>query len=67
MEYKITNGLVISASSGLYIVESEGGAQIVQCKPRGVFRKNEQTINVGDRVNVSDDDVICEYLNARIL
>ncbi len=65
MEYKITNGLVISASSGLYNVESEGGAQIVQCKPRGVFRKNEQTINVGDRVNVSDDDVICEILERK--
>ncbi|MBQ7131010.1 MAG: ribosome small subunit-dependent GTPase A [Oscillospiraceae bacterium] len=65
MEYKIVNGLVIGASSGLYDVESEGGAQIVQCKPRGVFRKNEQTINVGDRVNVTYDDVISEVLERK--
>lgn len=65
MEYKITNGLVIGASLGLYDVEPEGGAQIVQCKPRGVFRKNEQTVNVGDRVNVTNDNVIAQVLERK--
>ncbi len=62
MEYKISNGLILSAASGLYDVEPMGSAEIIKCKPRGVFRKRELNLCVGDRVNVTNDDVIAEIL-----
>ncbi len=62
MEYKISNGLIVGAASGLYDVESFDGAEIIKCKPRGVFRKMELIPCVGDRVNITNDNVIAEIL-----
>lgn len=41
-------GKIIKALSGFYYVLSEG--QLIQCRGRGVFRKNKITPLVGDEV-----------------
>ena len=47
-------GLIIKALAGFYYVET--GDQVYECKPRGVFRKNNETPLVGDRVEITIDD-----------
>ncbi len=44
-------GLIIKATGGFYYVKS--GEKIYECRARGVFRKNETSPLVGDRVTVS--------------
>lgn len=45
------NGLIIKALSGFYYVSVEDA--VYECKPRGVFRKNNDDIFVGDMVEIS--------------
>lgn len=45
------NGLIIKALSGFYYVSVED--TVYECKPRGVFRKNNDDIFVGDMVEIS--------------
>lgn len=54
------SGLVIRSIGGLYTVESPDG--LYECKPRGVFRKNGQTVYVGDNVFFSGENIITEIL-----
>ena len=51
------DGLIIRAVGGLYTVESPDG--VLQCKARGIFRKQGISPCTGDRVTV-EDDVITE-------
>ena len=51
------NGLIIRAVGGLYTVESPGG--VLQCRARGIFRKQGISPCAGDRVTV-ENDVITE-------
>ena len=51
------DGLIIKAVGGLYTVESPGG--VLQCKARGIFRKQGISPCTGDRVTV-ENDVITE-------
>ncbi|KRG13517.1 GTPase RsgA [Virgibacillus soli] len=44
----MSEGIIIKALSGFYYVEDKG--QIIQCRGRGVFRKNKITPLVGDQV-----------------
>ena len=50
-------GLIIKAVGGLYTVESPSG--VLQCKARGIFRKQGISPCTGDRVTV-ENDVITE-------
>ncbi len=45
------DGLLIKGIGGFYYVETENGCY--ECKARGIFRKNEITPTVGDRVEIS--------------
>ena len=45
------NGLIIKALSGFYYVSVDN--TVYECKPRGVFRKNNDDIFVGDEVEIS--------------
>lgn len=51
------DGLIIKAVGGLYTVESPDG--VLQCKARGIFRKQGISPCTGDRVTV-EQDVITE-------
>ena len=51
------DGLIIKAVGGLYTVESPDG--VLQCKARGIFRKQGISPCTGDRVTV-ENDVITE-------
>ncbi|MBR3420118.1 MAG: ribosome small subunit-dependent GTPase A [Oscillospiraceae bacterium] len=53
------DGLIIRAVGGLYTVESPDG--VLQCKARGIFRKQGISPCTGDRVTV-EGDVITELL-----
>ncbi len=53
-------GRILTSTGGLYTVETSCG--ICTCKARGVFRKRRITPYVGDYVNLSEDQVICEIL-----
>ncbi len=53
------DGLIIRAVGGLYTVESPDG--VLQCKARGIFRKQGISPCTGDRVTV-EGDVITEIL-----
>lgn len=44
-------GLIIKATGGFYYVRS--GDTVYECRARGVFRKNDQSPLVGDRVTIS--------------
>lgn len=44
----MTEGIIIKALSGFYYVEDNG--EVIQCRGRGVFRKNKITPLVGDHV-----------------
>ncbi len=45
------NGTIIKAISGFYYVSTTDG--IIECKARGVFRKNSDSPLVGDRVRIT--------------
>lgn len=46
----ILTGILVRVTGGFYYVDCEG--EILECKARGVFRKNGDTPVVGDRVEV---------------
>ncbi len=50
----IENCVIIKATAGFYYVQSEAG-EIIECKARGVFRKQKVTPLVGDVVTVEFD------------
>ena len=47
---KILKGILIRVTGGFYYVECDG--EILECKARGLFRKNGNTPVVGDKVEV---------------
>lgn len=47
-------GLIIKAISGFYYVETEN-KQLFECKARGRFKNNKQSLLVGDRVEIMPD------------
>lgn len=49
----IKQGLILNANSGFYYVKSADG--IIECHPRGIFRKQRLSPLVGDRVMFSQD------------
>ncbi len=51
------SGIIIKGIGGFYYVSSEDGS-IVECKARGIFRKNKLTPLTGDRVLFSMTDSI---------
>ena len=48
------DGLIIKAISGFYYVKSEDG-KTYECKARGKFKNNNQTLLVGDKVDFTPD------------
>lgn len=48
-------GRIIKALSGFYYVET-AVSHVVECKARGIFRKDGETPTVGDRVIISEND-----------
>lgn len=44
-------GIIVKGIAGFYYVKTEEG--ILECKARGIFRKNNITPMVGDRVSGS--------------
>ena len=48
---KETTGLIIKGIGGFYYVEAADS--VLECRARGIFRKNGQTPLAGDRVKVS--------------
>ena len=58
----MTEGLIIRSISGLYaVIPDDAPEQTLECRARGVFRKQNITPLVGDRVRV-EDGVIWEIL-----
>lgn len=50
----MNKGIIVKGIGGFYYVKTENG-EIIECRARGVFRKNGITPLVGDRASVSDD------------
>lgn len=50
IQNNIVSGILIRVTGGFYYVEADG--EILECKARGVFRKNGNTPVVGDKVEV---------------
>ena len=50
----IENCLIMKSTAGFYYVRSNDG-NIIECKARGVFRKQKLTPLVGDKVTVDTD------------
>ncbi|MCL2033327.1 MAG: ribosome small subunit-dependent GTPase A [Oscillospiraceae bacterium] len=48
------SGTIIKSSGGFYTVSTSGG--LIECRARGIFRKDGQKPCVGDRVNISVND-----------
>ena len=46
-------GLIVSANSGFYYVKTDDG--VVECRARGIFRKQHRSPLVGDRVQITRD------------
>ena len=44
-------GIIVKALAGYYYVENKKSKHIIQCRSRGLFRKNKITPLVGDHVN----------------
>ena len=44
------NGYIVKGIGGFYYVRTEAG--IIECKPRGIFRKQKITPVAGDEVTV---------------
>ncbi len=55
-------GTILKGISGFYYVKTEDG--LIECKPRGLFRKKELTPLAGDRVQI-DGNIITEILPRR--
>ncbi len=49
------NGIIYKGVGGFYTVKTEAGA-LVECKPRGIFRKLGQKPLPGDRVRLAEED-----------
>lgn len=62
MDYTL-QGLVIKSISGEYTVSS--GDKLYVCKPRGVFRYNDETVKVGDRVDFDSQELIIKKVHKR--
>ena len=45
-----TNGIIIKSSGGFYYVDV--GDSLIECKARGIFRKNGISPSVGDSVEI---------------
>lgn len=54
MENNLYDGIILKGIGGFYYVETENGT--VECKARGVFRKDDLKPVAGDRVKISTDD-----------
>lgn len=50
----MNNGVIVKGIGGFYYVKTADG-MVIECRARGVFRKNGITPLVGDRASVSDD------------
>ena len=50
------NGTIIKGIGGLYSVYSDGDIYI--CKPRGIFRRNQQKPMIGDSVKLAELDFV---------
>ncbi len=50
----MNKGIIVKGIGGFYYVKTKNG-EIIECRARGVFRKNGITPLVGDRASVSDD------------
>lgn len=50
-------GIIIKGIGGFYYIKTDNG-EIVECKARGVFRKKKITPMVGDRVEVSNGQIL---------
>lgn len=50
----MNKGIIVKGIGGFYYVKTEN-CEIIECRARGVFRKNGITPLVGDRASVSDD------------
>lgn len=48
----MADGIIVKGIGGFYYVQTESG--VVECKARGVFRKEGQTPVVGDRVRIAE-------------
>ena len=48
------NGYIVKGIGGFYYVRTEAG--IVECKPRGIFRKQKITPVAGDEVTVETEN-----------
>ena len=59
----MSKGLVIKSISGEYTVYDRG--ERIVCKPRGVFRHNEQNVKVGDFVTYDKDTKIITEIEKR--
>lgn len=59
----ILQGLVIKSISGEYTVSS--GDELYICKPRGVFRYNDENVKVGDRVDFDKNELIIKKVYKR--
>ncbi len=55
MRENTTKGLIVKALGGFYYVETAGGV-LVECRARGLFRKNEESPLVGDQVEMQLED-----------
>lgn len=50
----MNKGIIVKGIGGIYYVKTSAG-EIIECRARGIFRKNGITPLVGDRAAVSDD------------
>ena len=48
------NGYIVKGIGGFYYVRTEAG--IIECKPRGIFRKQKITPVAGDEVTVETEN-----------
>lgn len=49
------NGIIVKGIGGFYYVKA-ADSNVYECKARGIFRKNNITPTVGDRVEIDTDD-----------
>ena len=63
MRYGMTQGMIHKAISGFYYVKSDDG-QYLECRAKGIFRKEGRSPLVGDRV-VVEDGVVADILPRR--
>ena len=56
----LAEGIIVKGVGGLYTVRTSDGC-CTECRARGIFRKNNTSPLVGDRVKISDG-VICDIM-----